>query len=125
MRWLHQAAEQGHVQAQFGLGVLFMEGQGIPKNNAEAVRWFRLAATRGHIMAQHNLGSMYATGDGVPKDDIEAYAWFILASEQGSQLSKVIKKEIVKQMSRDQIAKAKKLSREYRKAYASNRENKK
>jgi hypothetical protein len=62
---------------------MYLNGDGVPKNDAEAVRWFRLAAEQGYAIAQNNLGRMYRNGDGVPENDAEAVKWFRLAAEQG------------------------------------------
>ena len=80
---VRQAAEQGDATAQFNLGFMYANGEGVPKDDAEAVRWFRLAAEQGDAAAQLNLGNMYADGQGVFKDDAEAVRWFRLAAEQG------------------------------------------
>ena len=40
-------AEQGDATAQFNLGVSYGNGEGVLKDDAEAVRWFRLAADQG------------------------------------------------------------------------------
>ena len=72
---VRQAAEQGYAYAQNNLGVMYANGRGVPKDDAEAVRWFRLAAEQGDAAAQYNLGLMYANGEGVPKDDAEAVRW--------------------------------------------------
>ena len=37
-------AEQGDAAAQFNLGVMYNNGRGVLKDEAEAVRWYRLAA---------------------------------------------------------------------------------
>ena len=63
---------QGHASAQFNLGVMHAAGEGVLKDEAEAVRWFRLAAEQGVADAQNNLGAMYATGKGVLKDSVLA-----------------------------------------------------
>ena len=65
---LRQAAEQGNAAAQFSLGLMYADGEGVPKDDAEAVRWYRLAAEQGNAAAQFSLGLMYADGEGVPKD---------------------------------------------------------
>ena len=62
---------------------MYANGEGILKDDAEAVRWYRLAAEQGHASAQFNLGVRYATGRGVLKDDAEAVRWYRLAAEQG------------------------------------------
>tara|TARA_R110002153_G_scaffold61234_2_gene165353 strand:+ start:293 stop:667 length:375 start_codon:yes stop_codon:yes gene_type:complete len=33
-------AEQGNARAQFNLGVMYSNGDGVPQNYAEAVRWY-------------------------------------------------------------------------------------
>ena len=77
------AAEQGLAQAQHNLGVMYVNGEGVPQNSAEAARWSRMAAEQGLAQAQFNLGLMYAKGDGVPKDHAEAVRWYRMAAEQG------------------------------------------
>ena len=44
MRLFRQAADLGDPQAMNNIGVMYSEGQSVPKNEAEAARWFRKAA---------------------------------------------------------------------------------
>ena len=81
---LKQKAEQGDADAQFNLGTMYENGQGVPQDYAEAVRWYRMAADQGDAYAQYKLGVMYADGRGVPQDDAEAVRWYRAAAEQGS-----------------------------------------
>ena len=37
-------ANQDDATAQVNIGIMYSNGQGVLKNNAEAVRWYRLAA---------------------------------------------------------------------------------
>ena len=67
---IHRLAEQGDVDAQFTLGVMYAIGQGVLQDDAEAVRWYRLAADQGLVTAQHIVGFMYANGEGVAQDGI-------------------------------------------------------
>jgi TPR repeat protein len=76
-------AEQGVATAQYNLGVMYADGDGVPENGAEAVKWFRKAADQGDADAQYNLGVMYADGDGVPENGAEAVKWFRKAAAQG------------------------------------------
>ena len=76
-------AEQGNAVAQFHLGVIHTRGQGVIKDDKEAVKWYRLAAEQGMAVAQFNLANMYIKGEGVLKDDKEAVKWLRLAAEQG------------------------------------------
>ena len=60
-------AEQGDSDAQYFLGVMYKNGQGVPQDDAESVQWYRLAANQGDADAQYNLGVMYKNGKGSRK----------------------------------------------------------
>ena len=76
-------AEQGDVEAQSLLGVLYDRGKGVEQNHAEANKWYRLAAEQGLAWAQFNLGVSYSKGEGVKQNHTEAAKWYRLAAEQG------------------------------------------
>ena len=52
------ASEQGYAYAQFNLGIMYYQGDGVPEDASEAMRWFRRAAEQGLSDAQFNLGSV-------------------------------------------------------------------
>lgn len=83
IRFYTLAADQGARQAQYNLGLAYIQGQGTPKDAKAALMWFRKSAIQDFAPAQHSLGVMFATGDGVPKDLIMAQKWFILAGKTG------------------------------------------
>lgn len=72
---IQQAATQGNVLAQVELGMMFANGDGVDRDDAQAVHWYRLAAEQGDAVAQFNLGSMYANGRGVAHNDAQAVHW--------------------------------------------------
>ena len=78
-----QLAERENAQAQFNLGMMYENGQGVRQDDAEAVKWYRLAAEQGYAPAQSNLGVMYENGQGVRQDDAEAVKWYQQAAAQG------------------------------------------
>ena len=80
---LTQQANQGNAHAQFNLGVMYANGEGVPQDDGQAVKWYRLAADQGDAKAQCTLGVMYGTGRGVPKDYVQAAKWSRLAADQG------------------------------------------
>jgi hypothetical protein len=80
---LRVRAEAGDADAQYDLGVMYANGEGVPQDDAEALRLYRLAAGQGNANAQDNLGNMYDYGRGVPEDAAEAVRWFRLAADQG------------------------------------------
>ncbi|MBR6435151.1 MAG: SEL1-like repeat protein, partial [Thermoguttaceae bacterium] len=57
-------------------GKRYYEGDGVPKDYAEAVKWFRKAAELGNAKAQYSLAWCYTDGEGVPQDKTEAEKWF-------------------------------------------------
>ena len=60
-------AEQENADAQIRLGNMYLDGDGVPQDFAEAAQWYRKAAERGLAEAQYKLGFMYYAGIGVPK----------------------------------------------------------
>jgi Sel1 repeat len=68
LRLLQPLAEQGNAYAQFSLGVMYANGQGVTQDYKEAVEWYRRSAEQGFAIAQSNLGVMYANGRGVSQD---------------------------------------------------------
>lgn len=76
-------AESGHVSAQTTVGVMYYNGQGVPKDYDAALVWLNLAANKGHDIAQFNLAVMYDTGTGIDQDFVEAAKWYRLAANQG------------------------------------------
>jgi len=77
------AAEQGLAEAQNNLGVMYKDGVGVDRDDAEAVRWLTLAARQGNVLAQSNLGWMYQAGRGVTQDYDSARHWYTLAARSG------------------------------------------
>jgi len=58
-------AEQGVAGAQFNLGVMYDQGQGVPQDYAQAADWYLKAAEQGNAIVQSNLGFLYDQGWGV------------------------------------------------------------
>jgi len=105
-------AEKGNKIAQFYLGMMYDNGEGVLEDDKEALKWFRKAAEKGHVKAQYNLGVRYAKGEGVPLDDAPALAWLNIAAANGHETAKKIKGIIAKKMTADVISKAEALSKE-------------
>lgn len=86
INWLRKAAEQGNVDAQYSLGLLYSTGiwlVGVAEDYPEAMKWFRKAADQGNADAEDCIGGMYELGRGVPKNDKEAVRWYRMAAEKG------------------------------------------
>ena len=105
-------AEQGDADAQYNLGWVYENGQGVQQDYEEAVKWYTLAAEQGDAYAQFNLGLMYDKGEGVPKDSVYAYMWWNIAAAGGDKFASESRDSVAKEMTASQIAKAEELARE-------------
>lgn len=83
LREFRPLASKGHDQSQFVIGLMYFNGEGVTKNDAEAMKWFHLAANQGNATFQFHLGYVYANGQGVVQDYKEAVKWYRLAANQG------------------------------------------
>jgi TPR repeat protein len=76
-------AGEGDPKAQYGLGRLYYDGKGVPRDFTEAAYWCRKAADQGYAAAESYLGFMYGEGAGVAQDNAEAVRWYRKAADQG------------------------------------------
>ncbi|MBE6414935.1 MAG: sel1 repeat family protein [Akkermansiaceae bacterium] len=81
--FLHAAAQNGYVKAQFKLGTLYEDGVGCEPDMRQAVKWYLKAAMQDFSWAQSNLGICYQQGRGVPRNARIAFQYFRLAAASG------------------------------------------
>jgi uncharacterized protein len=84
LRLLRPVAEQGDVDAQFLLALVYELGRGVPQDYGAAVIWYRKAALQDHAKAQFSVGVMYYEGEGITQDYAAAASWWRKAAEQGN-----------------------------------------
>ena len=104
------AAKHGDVRAQFKLGLMYAEGDGVEQNHVESAYWLQMAADKGLVEAQRylaanqvspsaqkyitaakqgderaqlKLGLMYAEGDGVEQNSKKSAYWLQMAADKG------------------------------------------
>ena len=46
VKWYRLAADQGIAEAQYNMGIMYKNGQGVPKDYVQAHMWFNLAASQ-------------------------------------------------------------------------------
>lgn len=86
--WLTKATEAGQDCAQYALGKIYRDGQGVEKDIQKAVELFTLAATRENNFAAFALGKLYLAGDStLPKNPAAALKWLTYAAELGNQFA--------------------------------------
>jgi TPR repeat protein len=107
--WYVKAADQNHRLAQFNLGQMFANGQGVPQNDSTAVMWIRRAANGGDAGAQYNLGDRYGRSSvrgsemDVGESRVESYKWFKLAAAQGYRDALDRSDSATQRMSREEV----------------------
>ena len=128
-------AEKGDPTAQYELGVMYQNGEGLPQNYSKAVKWFRMAAEQGDSNAQYSLGlkysvghgipqnyseaakwslaRMYDRGNGVPQNDLSAYMWANLAASGGLEKAETFSDILRQKITKKKIAEAERLSKEW------------
>ena len=107
-------AEQGDARAQFYLGMLYENGDGVPEDYEKAREWYMKSAAQGEANAQFYLGLMFAFGRGGPLDLVQAHMWYSLAAGNGHARAALHRNDLAKQMKPAQIAEAQKRAREWK-----------
>jgi TPR repeat protein len=76
-------AEEGNATAQFNLGWLYRNGNGVAVNNERARQLWEQAARSGHAEAQMALALLYGQRGSPLEDEAQAIHWYRKAAEQG------------------------------------------
>lgn len=82
---LTQAANGGNAKAELIVGLKYLEGDGVPANEGEAVKWLAKAADKGEPVAQYRLGTLFERGRGMQADAAKAARWYQAAATQGNR----------------------------------------
>ena len=72
------------AKEQYILGQNYDHGNGVPKDQTEAIKWYRKAADQGYADAQAAIGISYVWGLGVPQDPAKSTTWFRKAADQNN-----------------------------------------
>ncbi len=104
--------EQKFAPAQFFIGTMFVNGEGLPKDEEIALLLFNRAARQGFVNAQASLGAMYTLGKGTQKDTILGYMWLHIASIHGFENAKTTLPKLEEQLSPANIEMAQKRANE-------------
>ena len=110
--WFEKAANQGHIEAQHQLALLYYNGQATKQNYSQGIKWDTKAAKKGNVIAQYTLANLYYKGTGVKQDYFKAKQWFAKASEQNYSDAKeqlaIVSKKVSAIVAKQQAAKKQK-----------------
>ena len=83
-----KAAAQGHRRAQLNLGLIYLRGQGVPRDLIQARAWLEQAAADGDVYATYALGrAMAENAPPASADPTRAADLFRRAAEKGHMLA--------------------------------------
>lgn len=87
---------QGGPVGRFFLALMYLQGDGVPKDEGRGLELLRSSADEGYSAAQYLLGQRYLYGHGVQKDRALAMSYLLAASEdedyRAVELLKILKK---------------------------------
>jgi TPR repeat protein len=90
LEMFHYAATNfGDADAQYHLGRMYLDGNGVPKNARQAMPWLNYAADKNHAEAQALLGNILFSGAvGMPMKRSLGLMYLTLARESASEQAK-------------------------------------
>ncbi len=80
-------AEKGDADAQGAVAMMYMIGDGVPRDRAKAIAWLEKCAAQGNADAQYQLGRIYASGAEGAAKRAKAQELFAAAAAQGHRLA--------------------------------------
>ena len=60
IQWYRKAAEQGHADAEYAMGMNYTYGIGVEADLVLAEKWYRKASAQGHTKAKEALEQLQA-----------------------------------------------------------------
>lgn len=121
MRSLAEASN--HAYAQYYVGMMYLNGQGVEQDYSKAGEWFLKAAENRVPQAQYKLGRLYFDGQGLPRDFERAYAWFRVGAVHNHKLSIDSLEDARNNLSESELEEAEKLSLEFIEKYGPGEES--
>ncbi|QIM63634.1 hypothetical protein A1D29_10205 [Pasteurellaceae bacterium Orientalotternb1] len=82
-RWIRKAAVQALTEAEYSLGLCYLNGWNGEKSESKAFQWFLKAAEKGHMKAQVDVARAYLMGKGVEKNQQKATTFLEKAAKAG------------------------------------------
>lgn len=104
--WIKAAADMGHQDARYYLGVAYLYGRATVQNFHLAFEQMQASARQNHLNAQHQLGIMYRDGLGIDKNRELAYVWLNIAASRGHEAATHEREILSNMMSSDEITRA-------------------
>jgi len=76
IQWLEKAAIQGHVEAQYLMGGIYLEGKALPRDIKKSFKYFDNCSSLGNRKCNFYIGKLYENGFGITKPNKAIANWF-------------------------------------------------
>lgn len=102
LKWYTKAANQGHLEASYRLGLIYYKGiGGYEIDLKKAFKYISQAAKANHKRSQAHMAKMYENGDGIRKDDTFSNYWYEQAfNDEIQPLNEYLKEQKRKNISK-------------------------
>jgi TPR repeat protein len=107
-----KAAKKKLASAQYNLGVMYYNGQGVKKDFHQASKAYTKAAEQNYALAQFNLALMYYEGKGVEKSVEKSFIWNSIAAMNGYANAEKSRTMDMRDLSSEQIERAREIMNE-------------
>ncbi len=77
----YAASYFGDRDAQYRLGRMYLDGQGVGKDTKQGIRWMSLAADKGQYQAQAEFGALLFKGKSAARDAARGLMYLMLARD--------------------------------------------
>ena len=90
LHYYQTAASAGHAGAQYGFGLMYLNGEGVARDRSYGMRWLGTAAQKRYAPAAARLGDIYNDAG----DKVRALVWYKIAADTagGSLNRRLVKK---------------------------------
>ena len=91
IKYLQESAEAGNARAQFKLGLSYVRGRDVTKDESQAIYWWKRSAINKNTQAEYCLGIAHEYGIGVEPNKRAASEHYYKAARRPSKLDRNIK----------------------------------
>ena len=108
--WIQAAASLQHPEAEYLLGMAYLQGRGTVQNYRSALEQYTKAAEHGHLDAQYQLGIFYRDGMATASSKESAYLWLNLAAARGHPDALILRDKLAAVMATEELIRAQEAS---------------
>jgi hypothetical protein len=87
IEWFKRASDQDYSPASYDLGLAYLIGRGIKKNEAKGCELFLKSARQGNDEGEYSIGTCYYDGVGLGRNSAQAFEWYKKAAAQDFPLA--------------------------------------